>query len=205
MGFSNDGGGRSGAWANFKDGKIITKIDGKRVEFSHLEGDLVDIIQTTEVYQGAEYEKITLCIVHEDGLTKIGFPLRSGYCRGLCKMAPNIDYGEPIKISSTVNEDEKTKAKYGSLFISQNGKAIKHFYKTGETGKNKIFPKVEVLPVKKGSKETYKDYEKIDKFCEGVLAWMLKKIQEHFPEGAKNYKVSEPDETMSVVIDDLPF
>lgn len=206
-GFSNEDARGSGKWANFKGGKVVTVIDGERKEFTHLTGDLVDIIQTTETYQGEEYEKISLCIVHDDGMTKIGFPLRSGYCRGLCKIGPNINFHLPVKLSSSVQEDKKTGAKYGSIFISQNDKALKHYYTVSAEDPKKKFPQVENIPKKKGSKETYKDYEKLDTFCLKIISAMLKKIKEIYPEGAEAYKTPEKPELpeMEPSLDDLPF
>lgn len=204
MGFTNkqDGGG-SGKYANFKDGKIVTKIDGEKRTFTTIDGDIVDVTISSEKYLDKEYEKITVWIAHEDGCTQLGFPLTSGYGRAFCKILPNIDATQPVEISGGSKKLDNGNS-YGTVFIRQRGTAVKWFF-TANNEMGKKLPKIKEVLDGRG-KVIGKDTSELDEFLQGVIVKFLKKVQKRFPNGAADFKKTFADaDQITEPIDDLPF
>lgn len=122
-----------GKFLNFKDGKIISAVNGAKEEYTSIEGLLTELDIVDEEYKGREYRKIVLFIKDDEGNEwKLGFPLESGYGNAFCSIAPNIDYAKPVKISGGVKEMENEKT-YGMIFVRQpdtagEWKSLKWFY-----------------------------------------------------------------------------
>lgn len=206
MGFNEDNyEGGSGKFANFKDGKLVTKIGGEKKTFGSLTGQIVDLDIVDEKYNGNEYRKVILFIAHESGVTQLGFPLASGYGWGFFQMCGNINVAHELEISGGIKTDpnDKTK-KYGSMFIKQDGTNLKHLM-TKDSDAGKKVPKVEEVKV---GKTVVKNYEKRDTYMEKVLTAFYKKVQKQFPNGAaafKGAKHQDVDTNNTEPIDDLPF
>ncbi len=123
-----------GKFLNFKDGKIISSVNGSKEEYTSVEGEVTELDIVDEEYKGKEYRKIVLFIKDDEGTEwKLGFPLESGYGNAFCSLAPNVDFSKPVKISGGIKEMENDKS-YGMLFIRQvdevtgNWKNLKWFY-----------------------------------------------------------------------------
>jgi hypothetical protein len=209
MGFTNESRGGGSKFANFSKGNIVTKIDGEKKTFSHLEGDLVDIDIEDASYQDKPYRKLVLYIFHEDGLTALGFPLNSGYGNAFCRICPNINPAKPIKVSGGITPDEKIKDKfYSSLYIQQGGSYVKWYFKN-DTPEGKKVPEVSTQTIGRGkSAKEVKDYSARDEFFEKVILRFLEKVQAIHPKGAAGgkgkVKHQDPDD-ITEPIDDLPF
>jgi hypothetical protein len=209
MGFTNESQGGDSKFANFSKGMIVTKIAGERKEFSHLEGDLVDINIEDAEYQGKAYRKLVLYIVHEDGMTLLGFPMNSGYGNAFCRICPNIDPKKRVKISGGTTPDKVDKNKsYASLFIQQGGNYVKWYFKN-DTPEGKKVPDVDITVVGKGkSAKEVRDYSNRDEFFERVITAFLNKVQRVYPKGAAGVKAKEKHvdaDSITEPIDDLPF
>jgi hypothetical protein len=207
MGFTKEQREGGSKFANFSNGMIVTKIDGEKETFSHLEGDIVDINVQDAEYQGKEYRKLILYIRHEDGVTQLGFPMNSGYGNAFCRICPNIDPALPVKISGGTTPDEKDKTKkYSSLFVQQKGSYVKWYFKNG-TPEGKKVPEVAITVVGKGkSAKEVRDYSDRDEFFEKVIVLFLRRVQGRFPKGAEKFEVKHVDAAdMTEPIDDLPF
>lgn len=133
-----------GKFLNFKEGAIISAVDGEKKTYTGIEGRVTDLDITDEVYKGKDYRKITLFIIDDEETTwKLGFPLESGYGNAFCSIAFNIDFKKPVKISGGTKEMDNEKS-YGVMFIKQptvitNGefsewKNLKWYYKKDSEG-----------------------------------------------------------------------
>jgi hypothetical protein len=204
MGFTNDGGVGSGKFANFKDGKIVTKIDGEKMTFNALEGTIVAIYIEDDNYDNKDYRKVNCRIEHEDGVTILGFPLSSGYGKAFCCLLPNVDPTKPVKISGGIQKDKvNPKIKYASMFIEQDKKSVKWYY-SKET--KRLLPEVVEETIGSGKNaKVVKDYSKREDFFERLITKFDEKLQKIY---GKKDKVKAPPKTADEVtepIDDLPF
>jgi len=206
--FTNEDNSGSGKFANFKDGKIVTKIDGQKKEFTTMTGHIVDMDISDEEYQGRKYRKVTLFISDKGTVCQLGFDLGSGYGWGFFQLCGNIDVKKPVSISGGTKEIPNSNGKsYGSMFIKQDGKYLQHLMKNGTDAAKKI-PAVDLVKI---GKQDVKDYSKRHEYMEKVLAAFFKKVQKQFPGGAgaeerAKAKSKEANaETMTEPIGDLPF
>lgn len=209
MGFTNEGSSGGSKFANFSRGMIVTKIDGEKKTFSHLEGDLIDIDVEDAEYQGEKYRKLVLFIAHEGGLTQLGFPINSGYGNAFCRLCPNIDVNKPIKVSGGTTPDPNNKDRsYSSMFVQQGGAYVKWYFKK-DTPDGKKVPDVVITTVGKGkSAKEVRDYSDRDEFFEKVILRLLEKVQSIYPKGAAGFKGKAKHQDAADItepIDDLPF
>lgn len=207
-GFSNEQQGSS-KWANFKEGKIVTKVEGQKKEFTTLTGELIDFYMEEAEYDKKPYTKIVLAIAHNKKLTLLGFPFNSGYGQAFIKISPNIDPKLPISISGGWQQNEANpKIGYGKVFIKQGDRNLKYFF-TKDNDNGKLVPAVKETEVGKGkSKQIVKDYTDRDEYFEKVLARVHEKIRKVYPMGMEGFKVEKKPVDGSDVtepIDDLPF
>lgn len=199
-GFSNESGGGSGKYANFKEGKIKTKIDGEEKIFTTLTGLITSVWTTEEQYQGKDYTKINVQIEHNDDTTILGFPMSSGYGNSFCRFLPSINIEEESAISGVTQTDKvDPNRKYGRLFIAQGGENLKWFYSEKAGNENKI-PAVEE---KKVGKQKVKDYTKREEFFAKLIHAFDKKLQKAY--GEKEKKLPKDAADVTEPIDDLPF
>lgn len=203
-GFSNDIRGGSGKFANFKDGKIVTKIDGEKKVFTTLTGTIRGVYVEPAEYQGKAYTKVVVCIDHIDGETLLGFPLSSGYGKAFCCLLPNIDITKEVSISGGTQPDKTDPTKkYASLFIEQDGKTLKWFYSKTNKNDDKI-PAVEEIVIGKGKHaRKERDYSKRDDFFERLIMAFDQKLEKKFGKKEKVKHVAA--EEVTEPIDDLPF
>lgn len=109
-------------FVNISKGRLIIKKDGVVSEYGYLEGHLIGIeIQDAE-YQGDKYKRLSLKI--NDGAQNFLLQMRldSGYGRAFCCIIPNANLEWPMKINPSFKDDR------GSLFINQNGQALKWYF-----------------------------------------------------------------------------
>lgn len=130
MGLGNNSG--KIIFVNIKKGKLAIKKDNEAHLFEHLEGMLTDIEIRDEEYQGEKYKKLCLKINDRGEDFLLQMRLDSGYGRAFCKIILNVDLKQPMKISP--NFTEKDGKQSGSLFINQNGKALKWYFTKDNPG-----------------------------------------------------------------------
>jgi hypothetical protein len=202
MGFTNEAKGGSGKFANFKDGLIVTKIDGEKKTFTHLTGRIIGVWVEPAKYQDKEYTKVNVTIKHEDGETILGFPLSSGYGNAFCRLLPRIDIKKDVKISGGTQPDKTDPLKkYASLFIDQSGETLKWFYSKAGGNDDKV-PAVKEVPVGTGkNKKMVKDYSAREDFFERLILKFDQNLEKEY--GKKQIPVTADDVTEP--IDDLPF
>lgn len=202
MGFENkSGSGGNAKFANFKEGVIVTKINGERRSFTHLCGDILDVEVEDAVFDNKPYRKIILYIQHEDGVTMLGFPLGSGYGVAFCKICPNIDVNKPVEVSGGFEKPEGYRTGFGKIFVSQGEKYVQHFY----SAKLKNLDKIPDVKEVKVGKNMVKDYTKRDEFFEKVLFGFHTKLQKVWPNGAAISTKTKKAAAAEDVVDDLPF
>lgn len=207
-GFSNEQVGSS-KWANFKEGRIVTKIDGKKTDFTTLTGELIDFYLEDAEYNGKAYTKLVLAIAHSGKLTLLGMPFNSGYGQSFIRISPNIDPTKELSISGGWTEIPGAAGQgYGKVFLKQDGVYLKQFFTTkNEAGKQ--VPAVKEQTVGKGkSAQKVKDYSDRDTYFEKVLDKVHAKVKKQFPMGMEGFKVdkaSAPSSDTTEPIDDLPF
>lgn len=204
-GFSNESRGGNGMFASFKDGKITTKVEGEKKTFTTLTGLIVDVDIEDAKFQDREYRKVTLFMKHKEGVTRLGFPLTSGYGWSFFQLCGNIDVKLPVSISGGTTDLPNSGTppkKYGKMFIEQAGKSLKHFMKKDSEAAKKI----PLVTETKVGKQVVKNYEKRDEFMEKVITAFYKKVQKMYPDGAKDIKkINSPADEIIEPIDDLPF
>lgn len=204
MGLSNEP-RQSGKFLNFKEGKLINNGQS----FESIENvRIVDMSIQEAEYNGKAYQKVTLFLQDEDTkfIYHLGFPLGSGYGYAFFAMSPNLDPYEKVTISGGSDKMDNGNS-YGKMFISQNGKNLKWFFKKGEKAYDAI-PVVKIVKVGKGKSATeVKDYSDRDEFMEKCLFKVYEeKIRKAFPNGVpKEQKKSDPSVDITEPINDLPF
>ena len=103
----------------------INKMNVKVYErfYDSFTGTLVNI----KVKEGGEYgDQWVLTMKDKDDMYFIQLPYSNSYAKALLKMLPNIDLSKPFKMSPSLKEvDGKNQS---SLFVNQDGVAIKHAY-----------------------------------------------------------------------------
>lgn len=200
-GFSNDTKGQ-GKFANFREGKIITKINGEKKEFTTLTGFIKAVYIDDANYDNKDYRKVNVLIEHDSGETILGFPLSSGYGNAFCRLLPNVDISKEVSISGSVTPDKNDpKRKYSSLFVS-HGKTVLEWYYSKKNENDKKVPAIKEQTVGSGrNKKIVKDYSQREDFFERLIMAFDKKLQKMY--GKKDKPKTADDVTEP--IDDLPF
>lgn len=137
------------SYFSFKEGKVIKHVDKNTVEtYTYVEGWIRDIKIQPPPKDHPEYgDQI---VVHlNDGTEDMSlrFKLNSGYGTNFLRILPNVQASEPVTF--TVSYSDKDGQKKVSLFMSQWGVTLKHFYNKDNPGD---LPPAEKVKVKKNGK-----------------------------------------------------
>lgn len=188
----------SGRFVNFKEGMLIN--NGK--EFTSITGDIIDMDIMDAEFNKQPYRKVVLYIQDDEGtIYMLGFPLTSGYGNSFFRIAPNIDYSKSVTISGGTEKLESGNS-WGKMFVQQDGKYVKHYFKKGEKANDSV-PQVNQVKVGTGKNaKTVADYSDRDAFIEKVLTDLWKnRIQKVWPNGADK----KAKGAAAQVTEDLPW
>lgn len=186
-------------YVNIKKGKLYVKRDNEVLSFDNIEGYLVGLEIRDDEYQGKKYKKLCLDIVYENDRFQLQMKLDSGYGQAFCRMSPNIDLKQLLKITPTYQEvDGKGRA---GMFINQNGAALKWAWTKDNPGNLPMLEKVEF----KG--ETHWDNTKQQEYFINVLMTSIRPnlVHEAVAGPAHQFTDIPAASDINEPIDDLPF
>lgn len=150
--------------------------NGKTVNeefYDYIDGFITEI-KTRETTYGKQW---VITLKDDAGLQSLQMNYSGGYAAAFLKTLPNVNLSEKVVfIPKLTIEGEKKKA---TLFISQNGKALKHFYtKENPNG----LPQLKQVKIK--GKMVYDDSD--------MMQFLEKMVNEKIVPQLKNSNVSEP-------------
>lgn len=104
------------------------KEDGVDKFYGWIEGYISDIKIIDDEYQGKKYKK--LCVFVDDGMETLQLQtsMENGYGRAFCNIIKNVDLTKQVHFSVSYKKDEATGKGEASMFLSQDGKALKWYF-----------------------------------------------------------------------------
>lgn len=143
MGLSNTTGGIT--YLNLKEGKFARKNANGDIDlFDSVSGVITEIEFKDDEYNGTKFRKLLLTL--EDAGVKYLVQVRtdSGYYRGLTNSIGNADISQEVKLiaSSKLGDNGKPQT---TIFVNQNGKAVKWKWSKDNPGN---LPELEKVKVK---------------------------------------------------------
>ena len=177
-----------------KEGKIIHEL-----LYKGWSGRITNITTKEHPTYGRSW-LVTLSDNDGDAILQMNYS--SGYSAAFLKILPNVDLSQEVTIIPSLKvEGEKKKT---SVFVTQNGNALKHYWNKDNPGE---CPPLEKTKVKKNGKitEEWNDYEMMIFLEKYVTEKILPKLK-----NAKNIPtaVNTPSSNIvevEVIDDDLPF
>ena len=166
--------------------------NGKTVNeefYDYIDGIITEI-KTRETTYGKQW---VITLKDDAGVQALQMPYSGGYAAAFLKTLPNVNLSEKVVfIPKLTIEGEKKKA---TLFISQNGKALKHFYtKENPNG----LPQLSQVKIK--GKLVYDDSSMMDFLEKMVEKDIIPKLSKSsVPEPAMAGEASEESD------DEMPF
>jgi len=143
MGLSNNTG--SITYLNMKQGKFARKNANGDIElFDSVSGIIKAAEFKDDEYQGSKFRKLLLTI--EDNGTKYLIQVRtdSGYFRGLTNSIANADVSQEVRLIANSKTGDNGKPQT-TIFVNQNGKALKWKWSKDNPGE---LPELEKVKVK---------------------------------------------------------
>lgn len=144
-----------------KDSKPRVNKKGNTVHeeyYAFIDGIITDI-QTREHQEYGKFWLITLKDGEDNQVLQLNYS--SGYSSGFLKMLPNVDLSKSVKVIPSVKSvDGKPRT---SIFITQEGKALKHFWTKDSPGD--LPP---LVKTKFQGKDRWDDYDQM-KFLEAFV------------------------------------
>ena len=143
MGLSNTSGGIT--YLNMKDGKFARKNANGDIElFDAVDGLITSIEFQDDEYNGTKFRKLKLTLEDESQKYLVQVRTDSGYYRGLTNSIANADINQPVKLiaSSKLGDNGKPQT---TIFVNQNGKALKWKWTKDNPGE---LPELEKVKVK---------------------------------------------------------
>lgn len=143
MGLSNTTGGIT--YLNLKEGKFARKNANGDIDlFDSVSGVISQIEFKDDEYNGSKFRKLLLTLHDEGQKYLVQVRTDSGYYRGLTNAIANADIDQEIKLiaSSKVGENGKPQT---TIFVNQNGKALKWKWSKDNPGE---LPELEKVKVK---------------------------------------------------------
>lgn len=194
----------SASFLSIGDGKITKRVKqptDNSVSRSLKNGNIIHeeiydavsgLITDIKVHEHKDFGKFWQIYLKDDDATYcLQTNYSGGYASAFLKTLPNVDLSERVRIIPSMRM-EGTKKKV-TLFISQNGKALKHYY-TQENPNG--LPPMQKLKVK--GKETWDDSDMMEFLEKMVNQHILPKIQ-------KGGKVAPASNSQVEYAEDLPF
>ena len=181
MGLSNTTGGIT--YLNLKEGKFARKNANGDIElYDAVEGLITSIEFQDDEYNGTKFRKLKVVLEEEGQKYLVQVRTDSGYYRGLTNAIANADIKQPVKLiaSSKVGDNGKPQT---TIFVNQNGKALKWKWSKDNPGN---LPELEKVKVK------------------GQMVYDNSKQLEFF-EKFWNALLTKPAATLVTTEEDLPF
>ena len=130
--FSNDS--THIVWARVRNGMISVWNGGEEILFKHAYGRIVGISYKMDEWNGTEFERVLVHLVHDDERWILSMRTDSQYFRTMCNYlvtagAQGVLY-ESLRFAPTMNE--KAGKKYSALYISHGDKFLHAYYRTGK-------------------------------------------------------------------------
>lgn len=165
MGLSNTTGGIT--YLNLKEGKFARKNANGDIElFDAVEGLITGIEFQDDEYNGTKFRKLKLVLEDEGQKYLVQVRTDSGYYRGLTNAIANADIKQPVKLiaSSKLGDNGKPQT---TIFVNQNGKALKWKWSKDNPGE---LPELEKVKVKgQMVYDNSKQLEYFEKFWKGLI------------------------------------
>jgi hypothetical protein len=192
------------------DGKISRRVKSKTeksIQRTTKEGKVVHEefyrgwkgrITNIQVRKHAEYGKFwNITLSDEEGDAVLQMNYSSGYASAFLKILPNVDFSQDVLITPNLKiEGDKKKT---SLFISQDGLALKHYYTRDNPNG---LPPLQQVKVK--GKMTWDDSDMMEFLENMVRTEILPKIKQQ-----GNVAKAEPAtvgiDEVEIIEDNLPF
>jgi hypothetical protein len=177
MGLSNTSGGIT--YLNMKQGKFARKNANGDIElFDSVSGVIKDVRFEDDEYQGSKFRKLLLTL--EDAGTKYLVQVRtdSGYFRGLTNSIANADVSQEVKLIANSKTGDNGKPQT-TIFVNQNGKALKWKWSKDNQGE---LPELEKVKVKgQYVYDNSKQLEFFEKFWTNIIKTEKPTIEEDAP------------------------
>jgi hypothetical protein len=177
MGLSNNTG--SITYLNMKQGKFARKSANGDIElFDSVSGVIKDVRFENDEYQGSKFRKLLLTL--EDAGTKYLVQVRtdSGYFRGLTNSIANADVSQEVKLIANSKTGDNGKPQT-TIFVNQNGKALKWKWSKDNQGE---LPELEKVKVKgQYVYDNSKQLEFFEKFWTNIVKTEKPTIEEDAP------------------------
>jgi hypothetical protein len=177
MGLSNNTG--SITYLNMKQGKFARKNANGDIElFDSVSGVIKDVRFENDEYQGSKFRKLLLTL--EDAGTKYLVQVRtdSGYFRGLTNSIANADVSQEVKLIANSKTGDNGKPQT-TIFVNQNGKAMKWKWSKDNQGE---LPELEKVKVKgQYVYDNSKQLEFFEKFWTNIVKTEKPTIEEDAP------------------------
>ncbi len=177
MGLSNTSGGIT--YLNMKQGKFARKNANGDIElFDSVSGVIKDVRFEDDEYQGSKFRKLLLTL--EDAGTKYLVQVRtdSGYFRGLTNSIANADVSQEVKLIANSKTGDNGKPQT-TIFVNQNGKALKWKWSKDNQGE---LPELEKVKVKgQYVYDNSKQLEFFEKFWTNIVKTEKPAIEEDAP------------------------
>lgn len=143
MGLSNTTGGIT--YLNLKEGKFARKNANGDIElFDAVEGKITGIEFQDDEYNGTKFRKLKLVLEDEGQKYLVQVRTDSGYYRGLTNSVANADLNQPVKLIASSKTGDNGKPQT-TIFVNQNGKALKWKWSKDNPGD---LPELEKVKVK---------------------------------------------------------
>jgi len=165
MGLSNNTG--SITYLNLKEGKFARKNANGDIElFDAVDGLITSVEFHDDEYQGTKFRKLKLVLEDEGQKYLVQVRTDSGYYRGLTNSIANADVSQPVKLISSSKTGENGKPQT-TIFVNQNGKALKWKWSKDNPGD---LPELEKVKVKgQFVYDNSKQLEYFEKFCKTLF------------------------------------
>lgn len=171
----------SGVFLSIANGKLVRQMPGKteksierinkvgKTVHEEFYDSLTGILTNVKIKE-SDYGKFWV-IVLKDGDTFYNLETNysGGYAQTFLKALPNADLSQPVTLTPRLNIDGDKKQSV--LFISQNGKGLKHYWNKDNPGD---LPQLKKIKVK--GKDTWDDSERLEFLESYVKNTILPKI-----------------------------
>jgi hypothetical protein len=185
-------------YINIKKGALAVRNKNKEIEsYTDITGKIYDVKFKIDSYKDKEFEIAQIFLSDKGENYCLQMRTDSGYFRGFCNSLKTGSNFELVNIRPYLDvKDGKNKT---TIFVSQNGKTLKHYHTVNNMGD---LPSVKKVTFK--GKEEWDGSEQLE-YWKNWLSSQIWDEQEEVrtPEIKKEQNVKESDDDM--IDDDLPF
>jgi hypothetical protein len=177
MGLSNTSGGIT--YLNLKEGKFARKSANGDIDlFDAVDGLITSVEFQNDEYNGTKFRKLKVVLEDEGQKYLVQVRTDSGYYRGLTNSIANADISQPVKLIANSKTGDNGKPQT-TIFVNQNGKALKWKWSKDNQGE---LPELEKVKVKgQMVYDNSKQLEFFEKFWTGLIKSEKPTIEEDAP------------------------